>query len=559
MEASRAMALARFAGQIDVRLHVGQQLEQRAPDGDSVPVSRRPAAASNENTPYGFRGGEHLTDEGIAVIEVSGVLMKFVGSLDDGTSTVRLREKVRRAARSSNVRGIMLVIDSPGGTVAGTESLASDIARAARSKPVHAYFEDLTASAALWIGVQANVTSANATALVGSIGTYLLVYDLHKLAENEGIEPVLIRAGEPYKGAGAPGTEITQVQRAKWQQDINALNEHFLRGVARGRNLPIERVRELNTGEVWIGQAARTAGLVDHIESIDGAMSRLRQVINQSSSQQSRSLAMFTNPALGEAFEEETADAEDASPAADAIAADIVQGIRRLGLPRSLAGAGLTLAPNTAPTAPASASPIDTVQQQETVMSKDAKPQSSTAAPDSETTADTDTSAPNADAKPQGEKKQDPAASEKPAPQGDPTSANAGPATLAELKTAFPDDAAFVLSALENGETLAQAKGRHKEIRLAKLEEENRQLKAQLESGKSKQETTEKPKQGVPPVPDRNAAENASRGDLDARAEADKLISETMQQRNLDRRTAACRVFKQRPDLAEALRHGSAA
>ena len=550
MRSTESLALAQIASSIDIALHLGEQpASRRSP---STPVSRRsPEAADDAAKPFGTRWDEQLTGDGIAVIQVSGVLMKFVSSLTDGTSTVRLREQVRRAAASKNVRGIFLHIDSPGGTVAGTEDLATDIARAARRKPVHAYFEDLTASAALWIGSQASVTSCNATALVGSIGTYMLVYDLSKLAENEGIEPVLIRAGEPYKGAGAPGTEVTQVQRDKWQKDINALNEHFLRGVARGRNLPIERVRELNTGEVWIGQAARQVGLVDHVESIDGAMSRLRQATS-SDPQPARSVAVLSAGA-------EQLDDELASDApAERIAGGILEQIRQI----AATGGSITFA------RPSQTNPAVI---QETVMSKDN--QATTAASSSAVV----TATPAASDSPAGATQpQQPAAEQpkapatapatpaKPAGQDAPAPA-AGPvaATLAELKAAFPDDPAFVLSALENGETMQQATARHKDIRLAQLEEENKTLKAQLEAAPKGQAAKpgDKPAAakpaGVAPVADRNAAASASAGTSSAKAESEKLIAEMMEARGCDRRTAACRVFKDRPDLAEALRSGA--
>lgn len=83
-------------------------------------------------------GRGYTVQSGIAVIELRGVPMKHISSLTLGTSTVEVRRAVRGAAADDSVQGILLLIDSPGGTVAGTSDLAIDVADAAARKPVAA-------------------------------------------------------------------------------------------------------------------------------------------------------------------------------------------------------------------------------------------------------------------------------------------------------------------------------------------------------------------------------------------------------------------------------------
>ncbi|MFZ5833018.1 MAG: signal peptide peptidase SppA [Planctomycetota bacterium] len=214
----------------------------------------------------------------IAVISIEGSLTKRGSSFGAG-SLVRARQAIREAARDPDIGGIMLVIDSPGGTVAGTADLAREVAQAKSRKPVHAFVEDLCASAAYWVASQCDRVAANdATALVGSIGTYVALYDYSAMAAKEGIKAVVIRAGA-FKGAGTPGTEITDDQRAYWQEIVDKTQAEFSAGVAAGRGLPAARVAELADGRVHVAGDALKLQLIDAVQSLDAALAELSQTI----------------------------------------------------------------------------------------------------------------------------------------------------------------------------------------------------------------------------------------------------------------------------------------
>lgn len=211
----------------------------------------------------------------VAQINMTGPLMKYASSTSGGTSTVAVRSQVRAAARDEAVGAILLRIDSPGGTVAGTADLAADIAEARKSKPVYAYIEDLGASAAYWLASQADKIFAGPTAIVGSIGTYAVIYDQSARAAMAGVKVHVIKAGE-FKGAGEGGTPVSTEQLARWQERVNQLNEHFIRGVAEGRRMPISRVRDLADGDVRVGEGALSAGLIDGVASFDATLAMLQ-------------------------------------------------------------------------------------------------------------------------------------------------------------------------------------------------------------------------------------------------------------------------------------------
>jgi signal peptide peptidase SppA len=242
-------ALAGRIGALDLAAHV------------AASGARRPAAASDYD----------VTDDGVAVIQIHDTLTKY-GSSMTGGGTIEMRRQVRAAARDGAIKAIVLHVDSPGGTVSGTRDLAQEVAAARAAKPTFAFIEDLGASAAYWIASQADKVFVNDTGLVGSIGTFAVIHDTSGAAGQMGIKVHVIRAGE-FKGAGTPGTPVTEGLLAESQRVVDELNGHFLQGVAAGRRMPMEKVIALADGRVHVGAAAVAAGLADGVKSFDEVLS----------------------------------------------------------------------------------------------------------------------------------------------------------------------------------------------------------------------------------------------------------------------------------------------
>jgi signal peptide peptidase SppA len=244
--------------------------------------------------------------------------------MDDGTSTVQTRADIRAAVNDDRVRGILLHVDSPGGTVAGTDDLADDISAANKRKPVHAYIEDLGASAAYYLASQAGRVSINKSGEVGSIGVYGVVFDMTERAERLGITVHVIKAGQ-YKAAGYPGTPITDEQLAEWQTLVDADYDMFVRAVARGRQVGVKVVREWADGRTFKSKTAVDMGLVDSVQTVDAAIAELRAEVDRQTGRRQaaelESLKMDDNKqsAAGDVVAAEVTNAEPAtaSPAAD--------------------------------------------------------------------------------------------------------------------------------------------------------------------------------------------------------------------------------------------------
>ena len=142
--------------------------------------------------------------------------------------------------------------------------------------PVWAHVDDLCASAAFWVASQCRQVWANsATALVGSIGTYLTLYDMSGKADKDGVKALHFATG-PLKGAAAPGTEVTADQKAYFQGLVDAGQAVFDAAVKAGRHLSAAQLAAVKSGGVFPARDAIRLGLVDGIQSFDQTLAQLQ-------------------------------------------------------------------------------------------------------------------------------------------------------------------------------------------------------------------------------------------------------------------------------------------
>ena len=202
----------------------------------------------------------------VATISIEGTLSKHVTIwqwIFGGTSYMNLAASIDAALADSAIDTIVLVCDSPGGSSHGCADVADAVYRARGSKRVVSFVSDLCASAAYEICSQAHEVVANESALVGSIGTYTVVYDWSQAFEKQGVRAHVIRAGS-HKAAGILGEELSEERLAEIQRLINGINALFIKAVSRGRGLAPDFIRGLE-GKIFLGGEAKRLGLVDRI------------------------------------------------------------------------------------------------------------------------------------------------------------------------------------------------------------------------------------------------------------------------------------------------------
>jgi protease-4 len=200
----------------------------------------------------GVRGA--LPRDHIARLQVAGII----------TQDPRLVRTIERIADDPHVPALIVSIDSPGGSVAGGESLHDAIALVAAHKPVVAVMGGTAASAGYMIAMPAARVFAHASTLTGSIGVILETGEASGLLSKIGLTADAITSG-PLKDQPSFTRPLTQEGRAYLHGLVMDLFDQFVGMVAQGRHMDAAKVRELADGRAYTGRQALALGLVDEI------------------------------------------------------------------------------------------------------------------------------------------------------------------------------------------------------------------------------------------------------------------------------------------------------
>lgn len=202
----------------------------------------------------------------------------FWSWLTGGSTVEGLIKTLREIGADDSVSTVLLDIDSPGGTVAGIPELANEVRRLSASKHVVALANSLAASAAYWIGSQADEFVATPEAMVGSVGVFAVHEDWSAAMDQAGVKMTYITAGK-YKAEGNPAQPLSEEARQHLQTIVDASYDLFVADVAKGRAVSAADVRgNYGEGRVLSAQDAKAAGMIDRIAGYDETVKRLMGV-----------------------------------------------------------------------------------------------------------------------------------------------------------------------------------------------------------------------------------------------------------------------------------------
>lgn len=236
--------------------------------GANVPVD---AAA-----PGGPDAGSYaVIEDGVAVIGIEGVMTRranMVNRASGGTSSQMIAQAIVRAAADQDVRGIILDVDSPGGSVTAPQEIGQAIAEARASVPVVAWSGGAMCSAAYWVASQCDAIVAQDTAQVGSIGVVVEHRDRSGADAKDGVARTFITAGK-YKRMAHDAAPLDEEGAAYLQGKVDTYYTKFVDAVAVGRGVDAATVQErMADGRIFIGAEALDAGLVDAIGPFNVAL-----------------------------------------------------------------------------------------------------------------------------------------------------------------------------------------------------------------------------------------------------------------------------------------------
>lgn len=217
----------------------------------------------------------------VAVIPIEGMLakrMNLFSRISGGSSTQLIERDFKQALGDPEVKSIIFSIDSPGGTVDGTQELAGLIHASRGQKPVIAHTDGAICSAAYWIGSAADqIYISGDTTTLGSIGVVAEHVDYSRAYDQKGIKVTEITAGK-YKRIASEYAPLTEEGRAVIQGILDDIYTAFVNDVARNRNTsPDDVLERMADGRIFIGKKAIDARLADGVSSLQALIDDLNQ------------------------------------------------------------------------------------------------------------------------------------------------------------------------------------------------------------------------------------------------------------------------------------------
>ncbi len=213
----------------------------------------------------------YTVSDTVAVIDIDGTIQY------DGTanSPEGLRELLLEAENDSNIKAVVLRVNSGGGTATAGEEMAALVRDF--SKPVVVSSASINCSAAYEISSQADYIFVNETTAIGAIGTIMQIQDISGLLDMLGITVESFASSES-KDSSYGTRSLTDEEREYYQDLVEEINDTFIRNVAEGRNMTIEEVEELATGMQFAGTTSVENGLADEVGGYDAALTKAAEL-----------------------------------------------------------------------------------------------------------------------------------------------------------------------------------------------------------------------------------------------------------------------------------------
>jgi protease-4 len=217
--------------------------------------------------------GDELASDKIALVDVSGTIMP--------PFTERILDTLDAIEEDDSVKGVVLVIDSPGGLVADSHQIYHRLKelRSERDIPIYVSMTRMAASGGYYVAMGAGPEGriyAEPTTWTGSIGVIIPRYDVSKLATDFGVRSEPLTTGE-FKDSLSPFRELSEEERVVWESILDDAFQRFQEVIVDGRaNLDAEKVQALATGRIFTADQALENGLIDKVGYLDEAIKDLK-------------------------------------------------------------------------------------------------------------------------------------------------------------------------------------------------------------------------------------------------------------------------------------------
>jgi protease-4 len=211
--------------------------------------------------------------EAFSFREKIGVL-PIEGTITESDTLVTQLVEFRKDRR---IKAIILRVNSPGGGVGPSQEIHREIRKTIETKKVVASLGGLAASGGYYAACAADKIVANPGTLAGSIGVIMEFVQVEELLQKIGVSVEVLKTGE-FKDIGSPVRKLTERDREMIRTLVFDVQRQFVEAVAQGRNLSVEKVREIADGRVFSGAQCLDLGLVDQLGNFEDAVDLARSL-----------------------------------------------------------------------------------------------------------------------------------------------------------------------------------------------------------------------------------------------------------------------------------------
>lgn len=227
-----------------------------------------------------YHSGSKSADDKIALIDVSWTIMP--------PYTERTLSIIEKIKKDDDIKGAILVVDSPGGLVADSHQIYHRLKELSTKKPIYVAMKRIAASGGYYIAMGAGEEGKifmEPTTWTGSIGVIIPRYDVSEFAKTYGIKSDPLTTGE-FKNALSPFKPLSEREKDVWTEIMNDSYNRFIDVIAENRKpLDKDAVKKLATGQIYTTDMATKNGLADEVGYLDDVVESLKKKLSLSDAQ----------------------------------------------------------------------------------------------------------------------------------------------------------------------------------------------------------------------------------------------------------------------------------
>lgn len=214
-----------------------------------------------------FTAGMFRTGSFVSVGDKLGIL-EVEGPIVDSR---RMIDQIKEFRERSNIKAVVVRIDSPGGGVGPSQEIYSELKALAKEKPLVVSMGSVAASGGYYLAVAGERIFANPGTITGSIGVIMSFPNYQELMGKVGIQTEVVKSGR-FKDIGSTTRSFSEADRTLLQGMIDDVHQQFVEAISEGRHMPIDRLQPFVDGRIFTGRQAKEIGLIDELGTLSDAI-----------------------------------------------------------------------------------------------------------------------------------------------------------------------------------------------------------------------------------------------------------------------------------------------